>query len=253
MTTPTIPAGVQHTGTPQAPQPFGLYTAATVIDLDPPARMLGGVHWTPSNCGPSGTWDVRLCDDPQDPPTESKTGARPDDAAFPTVTVWATDECELYATDTSANEARATQLLTLHERLWVEQAFALELAARATALPAAGSLAEAVGALEQQLGLAGFTGVLHARRGLAAPLHDHIERSGAFLTTSLGNRWSFGGGYNALGQTLYATGPVTLWRSPATTRTAVEHTINERQAVAERQVAFGWECPTTVFSVAVTG
>jgi uncharacterized Zn-binding protein involved in type VI secretion len=255
MTTPLMPPGVQHTGLPQTPQPFGLYSVAPPIDLDPPPRLLGGVHWTPTNCGPSGIWQHEPCPDPEIPPTATKTGARPDDDTFPSFIVWATDECSLYATDTAENQARAAQLLMLHTPLWVERMFATELAARATALPDAATLTDAFGALEEALGETGFSGVLHARRGLSAAAAEHrlTSAQGTTLVTQLGNKVAFGGGYTALGNTVYATGPVTIWRSPIIPRVAIDPSTNERQAVAERMFGFGWECPTTVYAVEVTG
>lgn len=253
MTNP-IPPGVQHVAEPLDPQPFGLYSVARPIDLPSPARLLTGVHWTPGNCGPSGVWDYDVCPEPVVPPEDFKTGDRPDDATFPRVVVWATDECSIYATDLTENIARAEHLLRLHTSLWVERHMAGLLAARATPLPAAATLAAAVGTLEQALGDAGFSGVLHARRSLAAPLAGLrlIERQGEQLATPLANAWAFGGGYTALGSTLYATGPVTIWQSEVTTRDGADYEINERQAVAERLVAVGWECPAVVYSVTVS-
>ncbi|MGA6208047.1 hypothetical protein ACPESR_25170 [Nocardia testacea] len=253
MTTPIIPPGVQHVGLPQTPQPFGLYSVTAPTDLDPPARLLSGIHWTPTNCGPSGIWQHIMCPDPEDPPAQTKTGARPDDDDFPTFVVYAVDECDLYATDTAANQARAAQLLMLHTPLWVEQVFAFELSARAEALPAVTSLTAAVGALEQKLGEGGFSGVLHARRGLSAAAAEHrlTSAQGSTLVTQLGNKVAFGGGYTALGDTIYATGPVTIWRGPVLPRTAIDPATNQRLAIAERSIGFGWECPSTVYSVAV--
>ncbi|WP_280392885.1 hypothetical protein [Nocardia wallacei] len=256
MTTPTLPA-VAHFADLQNPQPFGLYSAATVVPRDAPGRLaLGGVDWVPSNCGPSGVWNHLICPplDPDDP-DDTKSGDRPDDGHFPPVTIWATDECSLYATDTSASVARAEQLLRLHEPLWVERYVADLLADRATVLPAQTTITGAVGALEQALGEVGFSGVIHARRGLAATATEHrlVEHQGAMLTTTLGNRWAFGGGYTALADTLYATGPVTVWLDPSITRESIEHKINMRQIVAERSAVVGWECPDTVYSVQVTG
>ncbi|MBF6138135.1 hypothetical protein IU501_34770 [Nocardia otitidiscaviarum] len=258
MTNP-IPAGWPHFAPPLPPQPFGLYSVTTPIDVPPPAdgsspRLISGVDWIPANCGPSGVWTYDLCPTPDPAPEDEKTGERPDDGAFPPVIVWAVDECSLYATDTSENEARAQQILRLHEPLWVERHLAALLAARATALPAAASLAAAVGALEEALGDTGFAGVLHARRGLAAQLADLnlVAVDGGQARTPLTNLWSFGGGYTDLGDTLYATGPITIWCDPVTTRTAVEHTVNAREALAERRIVVGWECPTTVYSVTVS-
>ncbi|MCM6774991.1 hypothetical protein NDR87_26460 [Nocardia sp. CDC159] len=252
MTTPTLP-GVVHVADFQNPQPFGLYSAATVLERDAPARLvIGGVEWVPRNCGPSGIWVEPFCPDPDE---ATKNGERPSDGHFPSVTIWATDHCSLYATDTSESVARAQQLLRLHEPLWAERYLTDLLTARATPLPSQTSLTAAVGALEQALGENGFAGVLHARRGFAAAAAEHrlVEHQGAMLTTALGNRWAFGGSYSELGNTIYATGPVTLWRDPISTREAIEHTTNARQVVAERVLVAGWECPDTVYSVAVAG
>lgn len=251
MTTP-IPAGIQHFSPPLTPHPFGLYSVATPIDLDAPARLLGGVDWIPSNCGPSGIWEYGIC--PADPdPEDVKAGARPDHDNFPPATIWATDDCELYATDTAENEARAMQLLRLHEPVWAERHLAELIASRATPLPAADTVVDAVGALEDALGGHGFPGVLHARRGLAATAAAArlVAAQGAHLVTPLANSWLFGAGYTELGDTLYATGPLTVWRGVTSVRVAVDHTINRRQAVAERVVTVGWECPDVVYSVQV--
>lgn len=223
------------------PQPFGLYAAATVLESQ--TRLQFGVDWWPRNCGPSGVWVPDVCPDPDT--LDRKTGDRPENVEFPPATVWATDECGLFEPVDGMRD-RAVQLLRLKEPIHVEEHTATLLLQRDTPLPPAASLVEAVGALEESLGgTLGFSGVIHARRGLAAQLAAArlVERQGTQLVTPLGNRWVFGGGYGLLGNTMVATGPVTVMRDDVTTRTAVDHTINEQQVVAERTVVVGWECP----------
>ncbi|MEV5391948.1 hypothetical protein [Nocardia farcinica] len=255
MTTPTMPAGITHTAAPLAPQPYGLYSVTSVIELDEPARTLGGADWVPTNCGGAGVWDHGTCPEPA--PSDVKGGIdRPDHGHFPTVVLWASDECPITTVDTADAIARAQHLLALNEPLLTEEHLAGLLAERATPLPAVASLTDAVGALEEALGGGGFTGVLHSRRGLAAHAtnqHLILTQGARMVTAGMSTPWAFGGGYTVLGDTVYATGPLTLWRSPVTTRVAITGTTNERLALAERRLIVGWECPDTVYSVSIGG
>lgn len=255
MTTPTIPPGIEHYATPLSPHSFDLLSAVTPIDVPEPARMLGGAIWIPANCGTGvGIWEHGMCPEPEEDEVKGG-GERPDYDTFPKVTIWGSDECPLYSVDTADAQARALALLRINEHRLVEEHVAALLADRATVLPAAGTLVDAVGALEEALGEHGHAGVIHARRGLAAAAaRDRLASAqGARLTTLLGNQWVFGGGYTALGDTLYATGPLTMWRNPYTQRVAIEAVTNARLALAERHVIVGWECPDTVYSVSIGG
>lgn len=262
------PAAVQHTSPPLAPDTLGLLSGTAgltvldiganpntvglnVVDVGPQARLAYGVDWQPTNCGPSGTWTIAPCDDPG---TQRKTGDRPIWDHFDPVLVWASDECEL-SEPAAELERRAKHLLRLKAERHLGQHVTGELAERAALLPSAAGLAEAVGALEAELANTGHRGIIHADRALLAPAAalNLVVRDPLALMTPGGNRWIFSSGYSSLDTTLYATGPVTVWRDQPVVTYAVQHEVNEHQAVAEQHLAAGWECPETAFAVTFGG
>lgn len=226
------------------PAGLGLYDAATLIDQGGPSRHFGGVRIRPRNCGTGvGTWDSDICADPT--PDKLKTGSRSEaPAPFEPLTIWTYDECDPGEGATEV-EARATQLMRLNESLLVESQFGQRLLADAPPAASFVDIVSAVGALEEALGETGFLGTIHASRRFAAQAQSKglILRSGALLKTPLGHTWAFGGGYgSSLGNTLVATGPVTIWRDALTTRSALDHRANIIAGIAERSVVVGYEC-----------
>lgn len=175
----------------------------------------------------------------------SKEGERGGDLEFTGLVPWAVDDCGLMS-DKTEQQARARQILRLQEQVRVEEAVADKLQAADVALPSSPGLVAAVGALDQQIASYGFAGVIHAAAhvaALAASLRL-ITVQGTSLLTPLGNRWAFGGGYADLGDTLYATGPTAVHRSPVAVLRGDEVRANQTKFVAEREVVVTWECFT---------
>jgi hypothetical protein len=236
------PPAIEYTAPLANPLPSGLYTTATG-PLPLPAHWGNGIRLTPINCATaSGTWDVDPCADPGD---ARKEGLRGDvGPPFLPVAAWGFDQCDLWEPDADML-ARARQQQRLGEQLAVETAFAARVVDEATALPAAESLIEAVGALEEALAVFGVAGVIHAApKWAAVAAHEGQIRPGnsAVLRTTLGHAWAFGGGYADLDNTLVATGPVTLWSGELEEHLAPDPMSNTKIAVVERVVIVGYEC-----------
>lgn len=229
-----------------APPRGGLYTAATVIDVPGPARMVGGMTLIPSNCGVHGVEAVD-CEPADD---FEFTGDGPGEGeSFPPFMVWAADECLGVRTDDEARD-RAQHILSLTERVNVERAVAEVMVSRAGVLgTSTGALVQdrirdAVATFEGMLGARGLPGVIHAPARLAAyaKAAGVVDSSGGTLTTPLGHRWAFGGGYDQFGEALYVTGPVTVLRSDVVTTRGMALQKNERLMVSQREITFAWEC-----------
>lgn len=228
-----------------APPRGGLYTAATVIDQPGPARIVGGMTLIPSNCGVSGIEAVDC-----EPGDFEFRGDGPGlGETFPPFMVWAADECSLDRTDDEAR-TRAQHILSLTERVNVERAVADVLVDRAGVLgTSTGNLLQdrirdAVATFEGMLGARGLTGIIHAPARLAAyaKAAGVVDASGGTMTTPLGHRWAFGGGYDELGEALFVTGPAVVLRSEVVTTRGLAVRKNERLMVSQREVTFAWEC-----------
>lgn len=241
MALPTMPVLIA----PANPYTGGLYDAATIIDPDD-ARHLAGVALRSPNRGPAGTWPTG-CPTPDD--AGEKVGSRPDPEDFPGVVVWAADGCKTVGVDLPDGEARAVHTLRLREPVEVEKHTARLL--DTITGPTATDIVDAVSQLDEALAAYGYTGVVHARRGLlaAAEKADMVVRQGSRLMTPGGNRWAFGAGYTALGNKLVGTGPVVIHRSPVHVADAIDARHNDATTVAERAVAVGWDQPTTAITI----
>lgn len=244
MTAPTqtYPA-LELTAVPANPIATGtLYSAATLTDLADPARIDGGARIEQINCGDAqGTWPLD-CPTPSD--VGDKTGDRAGSLSFPAFAVWAVDECSLVGTSEADARARAAQRLRLVEQVEVGREFAATLLDKAGAPATAASIRVALGALEEQLGDLGVRGgVIHASRRLFPLLNPFVERgANGRLETKLGTAWAFGPGYGSLGDTLVATGPVTIYRTPIAPSIGLGARQNDRTALAEREVLPTFEC-----------
>lgn len=253
MTSPGLPA-LHVVATPANPTAYGLYAAATVLTLDDPARLLGGVSVDQLNTsGAHGRWPVECVPDPV---PEPMGGDRHGYLEYPATVVWATDDCHLPGQTAAEAETRAIQTLRITESLDVEEHTAELLADRAGAPVAVAGTGQdavraAVGVIEGQLAATGILGVIHAPASMAAALKPWIvERSGR-MTSPLGNTWAFyGGGQDTLEGLIIGTGPVTIRRASVTVGTGLHLPLNRRLVVAEREVVVSWEA-TTVAVAAV--
>ncbi|MGW5920780.1 hypothetical protein ACWFPY_17485 [Nocardia fluminea] len=235
---------------PLNPSGYGLYAAATVIEMSGPDRHLGGVDIRPFNCDDGfGTYSAELCDPDETPAIKAAARALPGNTFAPVV-VWAADEC---APDQTEDEimTRAAHTRTLHEPLLVESVFSARLLADAGAPTVVPDLATAVGVLEEFLGEQGYNGYIHAARRWAAPLTQYrwTNQTGPVLRSPLGHGYVFGGGYSdTLGTTLVATGPLFVWRnSPmnqvvTTGSHAVAEFNNTVYGMSERIIVPAYEC-----------
>lgn len=239
------------------PHTSGLYTAANLLTLTEPTRLEGGTELTERNCGPHGRWSTGCTTDEDNPEQELVAGVRPGRRYQPSFIVWATDDCGLIGNSEQEARERSIQLQRLYEQIDAEDATAEHLLAAAgtpaTVPTGADPFADAVGAVEQALGLIGVNGVIHARRGLAAKAARYglvVVGAGGKLTTPLGNTWAFGAGYGDLGNTIVGTGPVTVRRGTVDTLVVEGHRRNERTAVSQRTINVTWECATVGQAVA---
>lgn len=237
MTAPTqtYPA-LELTAAPANPVATGtLYSAATMRDLASPARIDGGARIEQINDGEAhGTWPLD-CPTPGD--VGEKSGDRAGALSFPAFAVWAVDECSLVGTSDADARERAAHRLRLTEQADVGREFAATLLDHAGTPATAATVEVALGSLEEALGDLGVRGVLHAPRRLYPVLEKYIERgSNGRLETKMGNVWAFGPGYGALGDTVVATGPVTIYRTPVEQTIGLAVRQNERTALAEREV-----------------
>lgn len=253
MTAPTqtYPA-LELTAAPANPVATGtLYTAATLIDLQDPARLEGGVNIEQINTGTGhGVWPL---DYPTPEGTEDKTGDRGGFLNFEGFAVWSVDHCSLVGTSVEDSRQRATQRLRLTEQVDVGAEFADTLLDEAdTTLT--GGVEDLMGQIESTLADTGVSGVIHADRALYPRLQDFIVRgSGGRLETPMGNQWAFGPGYAGLGGTIVATGPVTIFRTPVTTYSGMSTGQNERTMLAERIVVPTFETVAVAATLAGGG
>lgn len=227
------------------PAPGGLYSAAAMAKLEDPTRLAGGVEVEAVNCGTTGRWDLDCEATGQD----DKEGIQDPWPIFGSIGVWGAYDCGLVGGKWEDAWEGAQQALRLGEPVEVEEWVApLLLAAAGTAEAVVGTdpvlaLVFALGAVESEIGAA--TGVVHAARSagaLAAAAGLVVQGPGGVLLTPLGNRWAFGLGYGDLEGTLVGTGPVTVFQAPVLAMLGDGVRRNSRTAVAEREVAVGWEC-----------
>jgi hypothetical protein len=224
---------------------YGLFTAAVgPLDLDDRATG-GGVTWKPESCGRAHTWPA-VCH----PDGEKTVDAGQANQVADPFAVYGSAVCGSAGT-TAAEVARLAQVnLANGEQAEVESALAAQLAASAVEVfPAdAAQLAAVVAELEQWLyGTAGYgtVGYLHAPPRVAAwaMQANLLVPAGPVLTTRMGTRWVFGGGYPDDGY-INISGLVTVWRSAAVLvpPAQLNRTTNQWTAVAERAYAVGFDC-----------
>lgn len=244
---------------PVTPLPYGLLSAATVIDA-------GGGHWQmgaqyePDYCGPAFTTEAACV------PAEEKEGT--DDwkvGEFSPFVVYLLTQCSTVGGWDRAR-ARVERGLTLGEGRAVEGRFAYLLAHDPDSVVLPGS---PLGPLEPKVALAyleeqaailyGGVPTIHASRGTVSMLGKRVESSSNRLTTIQGATVaSYSLPATALapqgrtGSFMWATGPVTIRRGDIEVSGPVlgvgEHgPINTANALGERPYAVAWEC----FAIAV--
>lgn len=272
-----------------AATPAGLFTVARIIQgADLPAdgngtRWEAGVQYQVETCADVSGW-AETCP-PVDPVDKTF------DLRFPTITgtpfvAYLGVDCPLVGYTLDEFETAVRNGFLANEQRLVEEAFwsgkfgnspslAGTLATPSDCIdltPAAGALTivGGVSALEDYLGANyGGIGILHSPRGVApfAARDQQIERNGSRLTTTLGTRWAFGGGYTIntgpnggvapVGEAwLYATGAVTIYRSevfinPNDLRASFDTRTNQVEILAERKYVITRECVCAAVRVRV--
>lgn len=244
MTTPIVPPRLV-TAAQANPPNRGLYAAAALVDIPDPSRIAGGIELESVNCGVTGVFDPD-CGAVND----DKVGDPAGWESFAATTVWSADSCGTIGRADDEARQRAMHVLMMQESAQVEKWISDELLSRSTAAGTVDAaltdvgdrFVAALGTVEDAM--PAVPGVVHVsiRYAALAASQGLIVRQSGVPTTPAGNRWAFGAGYGALGERLVGTGPVSVYRGTIldAVRTDVKH--NDRLAVAEREVAVGWEC-----------
>jgi hypothetical protein len=259
-------SGMDSEPPPVEPYRWGLLSVAQFAPTDEKRWEIAGVHYQQDVCGPGGgIWldpcYVKPLGEGEQYPVKTFTQGAQDVVGFPFM-VYDTAQCGV---------GLAQARLVAREQYWVETQFAqaelsddnpsglsVQVLAGGTALP----LAAALGALEQEIAAQyGGIGVIHLPRhtGAAAQGFIRFRRPPGTpppetvpLHTGLDNLLAFGAGYSGAGPDgtdapdgqawLYATGPVTVWRSDVQARTDFDARRNLRTALAERAYLITADC-----------
>jgi hypothetical protein len=193
--------------------------------------------------------------------------------------VVAAEDCHPIGRDSDTARAQLRARLLAGEQAAVERALwtgevgngpALAPAADVLVNGEARELLDAIGLLEKWITeTTGQGGVIHAPRWLAPRLAvaNQANTSGARATTPLGTVWSLGAGYPGTGPDgvafdddalwLYATGPVTVRRSPILEPAdwgsgAFNTRTNKPFLLAERIYLVDWPCPAAAVRTTLT-
>lgn len=226
---------------PATPSPGGLLDAATIVTQDPP-RHDGGLTLISPNHPAHGVWPTG-CGDTHS--AGQKTGHHAEPTLFPGTIVWASDECATVGISPEELATRAENGLSLTAPIEIEKQVASQLV-KIEPGPAATNLVEAVARVEAAISADGYTGVIHAPRGLLAYFQaaKMIIRQGGRLFTPGGHRWAFGTGYGDLSGRIVGTGPVIVYMSTPTVTSSTDPRRNRLHVVAEQTIAAGWDTPT---------
>lgn len=270
-----------------APAPFGLLSAAQVIDDQDP-HWRNGIAWEPTCSDPAratiGPCDVvddgvggEVLGDPQSKRAQRGTDGESQGAA---VTLFASHLCSTGGRTSEDDRTRAGTLLTNGEGRALEAVMftgeteagflppdetilgnavvSSVLLAPVVSIASAVALAEA--AVVSQTGGVGVLYMGHALATLAAGAQV-VVRNGARLETVLGtpvvalanenvHDWAPANPGTYEGLWVYGTGPLVVYRQ-ATPQVydAIDQTVNDRHVIAERTYAFGWDCVTIAVPV----
>lgn len=271
---PTTAQRTRVEAIPGTPSPYGLLSAATVLDSTDPHELLG-IEWEPLSCATALTTDY-CNDDPEFDPTKvfDRGGV---DTAGP-VTVYYGQDCPPMGRTFDEAATRVRSGLAIGEPAALEGWFETNvLSPAATDLtPAAGPMSppQALAVLEGYLGVNyGGVGVVHVPIGLAAVFGAAgiLLDKGARRETWAGNLVALGAGYEVnVGPVsssgdptdaaadafwVYITGPVTARREAVDVlargdRDALDIVLNDRYMLAERTWVLSYECAVAAIQVA---
>lgn len=256
------------------PDQYGLFSVATFPDPDQ-VRFLNGINWEPVE-GERSLGRVAGCVDfDYNEQLDFQAGV-PFATALPFIAA-SSYVCKATSRPVEEAEERALAALAVGEQRLVERAISTgelgnepSFASASDLTPTPGtavSAAMAVGILEEALSeFSGQVGVLHSPRKFAAflatePLAWRKERTG-IAESSLGNLWSFGGGYASDAPNgapsavdgeawLFATVRPMIFRSDPFTQPDpdkyVKRDSNDLAILAQRHYLVGW--PYGTFAV----
>ena len=236
------------------PYRYGLFSVAqprttelTEGGADPHWR--NGITWVSQSCGP-----VRVtqepCVDDADPTLDPDE--RCDIAEFEPFTVYAFNDDSIPGFTLEQHQSHAVQRLLHAEQhavervLWDRLSDAADGCADLSGVPSYVGLATAEQALAD---LYRGMGVLHMNRATATVLCDYLYADGQVMRTKLGTPVVVGGGFDTPG-TIYATGPVVIYRGEVDTRqAAINRGVNKVSYVAQRDYVIGWDCGVECFTI----
>lgn len=254
------------------PARYGLQSAADLVTET--GRIHSGVQWDRLPCGPA-TLDPAQCgDDPTDLdlPAGIPTGLAEPIKVFAGFTCSPVDLTEEKMRARAA-AALATDWVAVEQAVWASTELRLMRTGTGATVELSAtpvSLVRGVGLLEAYLGASyAGVGVIHAPRAVAA--HAAASRlvapSTSYLTTPLGNRWSFGSGYPNTEPDGSAAAAGVAWLVVTTAvqyrRTEIQHRRTREQstayganridAVADRTYVVSWDdCVRAAVPVTLT-
>lgn len=265
------------------PRRYGLFNAASILDLPIHGRT-GGVQWEPEPCGPAYLYTAECPITNQNAKTLTDTIAPQTAAPF---VVYTDLVCAPVGRTPEEQQRRVIERLRGAEQTSVEAALWNGGAVGATpnlngagativVAGAATSLRARIALLEEAFYSAyGYQGTIHVNTTAYGQAADSvmIREIGtpslaasvpALLTTPIGSIWSFGAGYGVTGPAgvapaagsvwAFMTPNVTVWQAADENvpdpRQTFDRATNQMTVVAEREYAFGYDCPS-VFAIEV--
>lgn len=232
------------------PYSFGLFSVADPRPVSE-AHWRFGVQWQSQACFQTDTTTSNCFDevDPLDTPDDSCVVRQ-----FDPFTVYAFNTDEIPGRTLAEREDDTLARLLAGEQRSAEEHVWGMLGAEAPVVTdlTASSAHYGLAWLEQELAETyGGTGVLHMSRSAAMMLYDFFRVQGGRLFTPLGTPVVAGGGYDQQGgaatglATVYATGPLVIYRGDVDTRQqAVSKSDNTVSMIAQRDYVVGWDCVT---------
>lgn len=261
---------------PTGPLRYGLFSAATMLDLE--VRGVGaGYQWTSDHCGDDSFVHDQTCELSPVKPFEEGTDTFGSDPFW----VVARKRCGTVGRTAAEAQAAAMAQLATSEQTRVEDVLwtggglvghepVLTTAVGVTTVtPAAGGAGAAVAALEEAFySVHGYVGTIHVNTAAYAAVRyaQLVERQGGagVLRTPLGSSWAFGAGYDITGPAgaapaagsvwAFMTPPVTIWRQlqdQVSATATLDRTLNQWDTVAERVYIAAYDCQDDVFAVEI--
>lgn len=230
------------------PLPYGLFSVAEPrLTTDEHWRL--GIRWQSQACAETKVTTGVCIDSEVEPLT-------PDDycsvTEYEPFTVYAYNNDAVPGYTLEEHRANAIQrLINTEQRSAESQVWAnMGTAPTSTTALAGYTAGEVLGYLEQVLAETyGGQGVIHMNRQTASFLWEYLFPQGGRLVTRLGTPVVAGAGYEQVTAppsndfTLYATGPLVIYRGDIDTReNSVDRAINEVSIVAQRDYVVGWDC-----------